>query len=398
MKSKMKPDRRSSCLRFLVIAVAAVSSLCLVLAGISFLFNRAAPDETEVLDHLTEADKANLAEVFHLQDSFGDQVLPGWAQADIAVILYNENYAFLVGYPHPPDGWIKLPQGTRRGGAWEAVADDDFQGQVYYRQPLPDPDITPQAFTVQVGERWAASMNTRAAMKRTMARIWEDELPGFLKPIFPYRLVVDIFLGGSDQYAAVIMHEATHAYQGIRAAEKLKAAEQANIQYAEYYPVHDQAFRSDWEQELNDLQQGLKAKSDQDVREAARQFLAHRQQRRQAAGLSDQLTTYERQREWVEGMARYAEVEVYRLAGLPGYTPSAAIQENPQFHSYKSFQRRWQNEVMLFDNLAGKDGDSRFYSTGMAQAVMLDRLMPGWKERIFADGVWLEDLLSDAVK
>jgi len=43
------------------------------------------------------------------------------------------------------------------------------------------------------------------------------------------------------------------------------------------------------------------------------------------------------------------------------------------------------------------DGDeSRFYYTGMAQAVLLDRLDPDWKGRLFEPGVWLEDLLSDA--
>ena len=41
--------------------------------------------------------------------------------------------------------------------------------------------------------------------------------------------------------------------------------------------------------------------------------------------------------------------------------------------------------------------DGRFYYTGMAQAVLLDRLLPGWKEIAFDDGVFLEDLLATAV-
>lgn len=36
--------------------------------------------------------------------------------------------------------------------------------------------------------------------------------------------------------------------------------------------------------------------------------------------------------------------------------------------------------------------------TGMAQAFLLDRLMPQWKRRILRDTVLLEDLLGDAVK
>jgi len=32
----------------------------------------------------------------------------------------------------------------------------------------------------------------------------------------------------------------------------------------------------------------------------------------------------------------------------------------------------------------------------MAQALLLDRLLPGWKSRAFEDDVWLENLLMEA--
>jgi hypothetical protein len=38
------------------------------------------------------------------------------------------------------------------------------------------------------------------------------------------------------------------------------------------------------------------------------------------------------------------------------------------------------------------------YYTGMAQALLLDRLSPGWKDRAFEQGVWVEDLLRQAVR
>jgi hypothetical protein len=34
----------------------------------------------------------------------------------------------------------------------------------------------------------------------------------------------------------------------------------------------------------------------------------------------------------------------------------------------------------------------------MAQSVLLDRLMPDWKERIFGNDIMLEDLLREAVE
>jgi hypothetical protein len=37
----------------------------------------------------------------------------------------------------------------------------------------------------------------------------------------------------------------------------------------------------------------------------------------------------------------------------------------------------------------------RFYYTGMAQAMLLDRLHPGWHEQTLTDEVWLESLLDE---
>lgn len=45
---------------------------------------------------------------------------------------------------------------------------------------------------------------------------------------------------------------------------------------------------------------------------------------------------------------------------------------------------------------ATREGETRFYYTGMAQAMLLDRLLPEWKNSVFEDDVWLEDLLMEA--
>jgi hypothetical protein len=46
--------------------------------------------------------------------------------------------------------------------------------------------------------------------------------------------------------------------------------------------------------------------------------------------------------------------------------------------------------------MADDQGDGRFYYSSMAQAFMLDRLMPDWKQKAFNKGVWIEDLLAEA--
>ena len=134
--------------------------LLLALAGWSWLVNRNLPTASAVVDRLSEREKGRIAEFYHVRQQIGEKVWPGWESADIPYIVYNEAYAFLIGYPMPADGWVKVPQNDLRGGSWELVPDDLLAGEPYYRQPLSPDGETPEAFAVLVGERWVASMPT----------------------------------------------------------------------------------------------------------------------------------------------------------------------------------------------------------------------------------------------
>jgi hypothetical protein len=48
--------------------------------------------------------------------------------------------------------------------------------------------------------------------------------------------------------------------------------------------------------------------------------------------------------------------------------------------------------------MAGNDGDGRFYYSGLAQAVLLDHLLPGWKVQALDEGLSLEELLASTVQ
>lgn len=368
--------------------------VCMVLAGISALINRNLPTQSAVVDQLSEAEKARLAEFFRVRQQLGDTVWPGWGTADIPVIVYNEAYAFLVGYPDPPEGWVKVPQNELRGGSWELILNDSFNGEPYYRQQLPATGEIPEAFTVKVGDQWAASMLTMEWMEISLMNQFQRELPSFLAPIFPYPLVTDLFLRGSDGYISALAHESFHAYQGIAAPERLAAAETAVSLSESNYPWADVALQEAWQTELDLLATAVQAGTDAEVRSLVQQFLDQRALRRQEAGLTVSSADYERQREWLEGLARYVELEIWRQASLAeGYEPAAALLDDPDFSGYATFDRRWSQEIDQMGRMADDEGDGRFYYSGMAQAVLLDRLMPDWKREALSEGVFLEDLL-----
>jgi len=379
--------------------VLSLTGLCLLLAGISALSNLGLPQQPAVVvETLGEADKIRLAEMFHLRQSVGEEVWPGWGQAKIPAIVYNESYAFLVGYPDPPDSWVKVPQNIQRGGPWEAVSNDTFNGQHYYHQSLPDPDITPEGFTVLVGKRWVSSLQTYDAARFGLIQTIRQDLPPFFRPIFPYRLFVGQLLGGSDKYITLSLHESFHAYQGMLAPEKLASSENINREYDHQYPWDDVSLQADWQIELDLLAEALQTADQNQTVELARRFIEVRATRRDSAKLTPELIAYEQQREWLEGLARYAELEIWRQAFTGEYSPVPETASLPDFDNFTGFETRWSQEIDQMRRMADDEGDGRFYYSGMAQAYLLDRLMPNWKLNAFEEEFRLDDFLREVLK
>ncbi len=390
-----QPTRLRGARRLVLYLVAGSLGLCLLAVLVSALSNLGLPTQSSVVDRLTEAEKARLAEVTHLRQTLGDAVWPGWAEADIPLIVYNEAYVFLVGLPDPAPGWLKVPQRSAQGTAWEVVPGDTFQGQPYYRQRLGDPPVTPQAFTVLVGERWVASFQTREYAQISMVSGLREQLSPVVRSVVPYRLVWGLLMGESEGQILALAHEAFHAYQGQAAWERFTLAEGV-MALEGRYPWD--AAKAAWGTEVSLLSRAARAGTEAEARDLARQFLAQRDQRRAAAALGDDLIDFERQREWLEGLAKYAELALGRAAATtPGYAPVQALGADPEFHQYRSRARFWEQQLGEAGRLAGHEGEVRFYYTGLAQAAVLDRLAPGWKAEAFNSGVWLEDLLRQAV-
>lgn len=368
--------------------------LCLLGVAASALSNLGLPQHSTTLDRLNELEKARLSEVLHLRRNLGDAVWPGWSQADIPLIVYNELYAFLVGYPNPPAGWLKVPALDPRGGPWEEVPADAFEGHPYYRTLITDPQKTPEGFTVLVGDRWVATFQTREYGEVEFYRGFRQNLPPFISNLVPVRLVWEFLMGRTESYIAALEHESFHAYQGILAVDRLTSAE-TMYSVEENYPFDD--MEEPWKQEMNVLVQAAQAATEAEAIDLAREFLQMRASRR--ARLSAEQVDLERLREWEEGLAKYAELEITRQADAEdAYRPSEGISRDKDFHNYKGQQLFWSTQLKEAKITQGRSGDTRFYYSGNALAVLLDRLFPGWKPRALPGGEYLDDLLQETVR
>ena len=321
------PQKTSKFRRACLLIPVGLVGLVILLIAVSTLSNLGLPQHSTTLEQLSELEKARLAEAVHLRKTLGDAVWPGWSLVDIPIIVYNEAYAFLVGYANPPDGWLEVPSLEAQGGPWEQVPGDSFEGQPYYRTPILGPNKTPQSFTVMVGDKWVATFMTREYSQIEFYRGFRQELPPIISNVVPVRLVWAFIMGKTDSYIAALGHESFHAFEGQLALDTFNTSEQMYSVEAGY--PYD-AMEAVWRQEMGVLLRAIQADSDTEAVNLAREFLQLRANRRTA--LTADQVNLERLREWEEGLAKYAELEITRQAETNiGYVPVEVISIDKDF-------------------------------------------------------------------
>lgn len=367
--------RPRSCTYRIFIGLGIVLGLCLSLSIISTLSNQNLPVE-DASDHLSKVDKARLSESLHLKTLLGNQVWQGWGDMDIPVIVWNRSYEFLVNYKR------EAPTG------WSTISDDNLNGQPYFRRIANDP----QNFAVRVGDQWSASMATKQTTDVFLIKTFQDTFPSPLKQIFPYRFL----LQPSETQIGGLLHETFHVYQYLLAPTRMAQAESIH-KLGDQYETASEKFRTEWKKESALLADALEEKTQTKKIDLVRQFLEARDARRKDNQISPELIDYERWLEWEEGTAKYIEVAILKQASKStDYQILLGMQADPDFKSYQEFDGRWTQEIFQL-RYQTTSGESQFYMTGMAQAFLLDDLMPDWKDKYWGNNVFLEDILRMAI-
>ena len=337
----------------LVVVLVALAAVNAVLA--------AGRDHPVAGDRMSGEDLALVAEAIRLRGAQGDAVWPGFGAAELGLVVYNDRFEFLIG---------DLPAG------WEWVPSSDL---AYGRRPADDP----QAFAVAAAGRWAGSLPTRERMGRDLLRGVRQQVPPLVAQLLPVWLL-DI---SPDLWVAAMLHEQLHALQATQAPTRWQAA-LAAYEHERDYPYDDDVFAAGWTREGEALRDALAASSSEAACAAVVRFLDVRAGRRAGARLIPDLVAFEQDLEWLEGLAKYAEIRSYELAAdEPGGTD----------RGYREGLPHWTGEFdRLGEGLAEADGDLRFYLSGMAQARILDGIDPGWASRRELGEVVLEEALAGA--
>jgi hypothetical protein len=181
------------------------------------------------------------------------------------------------------------------------------------------------------------------------------------------------------------IHEAFHSFERSVMKEGRTFGSWENAMLVGTYPVFDVENEAAFALEGRKLRLALETPSVERARRAAREFLALRESRQRV--LDSEFTEFEKRAEMNEGLAQYSLIrglaEVAQREGGPW--PAAA-------------RREAVIESALLDSLLGLSQRSvrrRFYATGSAIALLLDRLAgQEWKALLLRENLNLQETLA----
>ena len=302
-----------------------------------------------------------LVEAARVVERHADDVWPGW-RVLAPVLVRDGPHEYLVGHPFPPQPFAPVHH---------------LDGTVHRIDGHVTP--APVATTWPVGDVWSVAIPA----------------PHELQSIVDRALGPDVVVIDAPTYVRAILHEAFHAHQlttvggvagvprfgldGTHATER--GAVQALMSKADLDARHAAVGAT--------LAAALEAPTDEEAVRFAHQFLNQRDEHRRT--LSDEVAAFERSLEWIEGTARYADTRLMVIvADDPDRSDSVA---------YGTADGVWRTFVEQLQDPAGHGVGlrDRYAAIGAAQALLLDRLHPGWHGRVLGGAEAIEDVLRDAV-
>jgi hypothetical protein len=326
-------------------------------------------DQKYDYSQLKPQDKKHLREAFILKQSLGDQIWPDFSTIKIPVILFNDKYAFLVNDDNPPK-------------QWNTVKNDQFENAGYYRLEI----HYSKNFAIHINHKWAGSLAVSDRLNREYYLSVRRDLPPLISQLFPFQYASV----SSDHYIVLLLQQVFHAYQATVSYSKFHIA-QENYNGKNEYPYRDKQFIDEWNREGYYLWKALHYTVRDSIYYYTQKFLNSRKQRREQAKMKPYLVSFEKNMEWLEGLAKYTEINFYELSAH--HKPKSSLvffHDNPPY---------WNQDYTTLKKSLGKQyDDERFAISGMAQAEILDKISPGWKKEILQDSVYTEDILSKAIK
>lgn len=321
--------------------------------------------------------------------SVGAEIFPGWKANSVPILLYRPHVQeLLIGAPRRPAGFSVLTSPTL----------PFLRGETIYARN----DSTVMAVDDQNTSITLDSMRVLVvADQYSRIRSQIRDLLGRPSDIANRRLDEWINVPSPYDELQFLLHEAFHVHQHRLAPDK--GADEGAVAH---YPLLDPTNNALVALEGRILSDALLATDPVDRRTRIAEFVAVRTLRR--AALDTASASYEDLNEYSEGLGRYVEFRFMQIGERVKPTPEMYMHTG--FTGYrgvlrKKLEGRVADIVRIASNSDNRFGNRygggplrfRLYDMGAAQGLLLDDVAPNWKSRIFAPGVYLTDLLVEAM-
>ncbi|MFQ5743968.1 MAG: hypothetical protein ACE5HV_10320 [Acidobacteriota bacterium] len=315
-----------------------------------------------------------LREAFGLVSALGNDVWPGWADVPLTTLIVGKEYEFLV---NAPPTWHPAPDFS--------PTEQTFLGRRIYRRPRTLPSALRAAFPVDglpaaVTGAWSARVESPNEWAITLIHEWFHVLQMDRDEA---KKVGDLALGGPT-YSSLQL-DYPFAYGDADIGHAIHLLGQALYDFWNRSRTLPRAVQRTFLAETSwAALENLKTVVTLKYGEAA--------------------YNYFRYQTWKEGVARYSQVRISRLAaGKDHHQHFRHVAGFDGLQGEMSYSRLW-DEVMLSNywlirsSVGTEGGDpTSFYGIGHGLAELLDAINPDWKDRYFEPGVWLDDLVAEVM-
>lgn len=331
--------------------------LCLIVVVLIGLFVNHALYQFKYSRTDTRAEQLGEEEILQVKSVYeyllrdGNTIMPGFDGKNIDLILFNDAYEFLICSDSNLTGW-------------SLIGFNEVLQKNIHRRPANDP----QAFAVYTADRWVGSMATMDTFNKSIFETMTSQTG-----VLGYLLPPQFFNADSAFFEGMVIHEMLHAFQATANESRLVEASKISNVCQQYYD--DSTFTGMIESEGEHLQKALEAENQDDILRYTKLFLDTRDERRSLCHLSSTEIFQEKEFEWLEGMARYAE-----------YLSSSDSKSTIRADLDKTGEK------------AKVQSDDRYYSMGMAEALILDKLGVEWKSEAFTDTFYFEEALRQVIQ
>ena len=316
----------------------------------------ATPASVPTMATLASDDRIRIAEAFRLGEAIGDSIWPGWTSAPFAVLLVTPEREFLVRHPRPS------PDFTRVG------YDSLLGSEVLVRERTLSPALL-ATFPAVGGVSTIVVGQPRATGK------------------------------SSTDWVLTLLHEHFHQLQQSRPdyfarveALGLARGDRTGMWMLNYAFPYDAA---EVQERFAAFSRAAAAAGDGENDGAPARLTALVAARdRLRAVLAPDDYRYLSFHLWQEGVARYTEYAIARLAAAR-YAPSPAFRALPDYQPFDEAARTLRERIVTGarEPKLGSAKRVALYPAGAAVALLLDEAEPGWRERYFERMFSLDELM-----